>query len=127
MASRSGVPLVQNFTLASRVVDNAFYELRIMQMRDGVERGESMLRVAQGSQIFSPLELQMISVGEETGEMDEMMDQIAKMYQMEVDYEVSKLSQTVEPLLIGAMGALVALLMVGIFLPLWDLGQMARK
>lgn len=127
MASRSGVPLVQNFTLASRVVDNAFYELRILQMRDGVERGESMLRVAQGSQIFSPLELQMISVGEETGEMDEMMDQIAKMYQMEVDYEVSKLTQTVEPLLIGSMGALVALLMMGVFLPLWDLGQMARK
>jgi MSHA biogenesis protein MshG len=125
-ASKSGVPIVQNFTLVARVVDNAFYEDRIMQMRDGVSRGESLARVAQSAGIFAPIELQMIGVGEDTGETDDMMEQVAEMYQREVGYEVGRLSAAIEPILIGAMGALVAILMLGIFMPLWDLGQMAR-
>ncbi len=125
-ASKSGVPIVQTFTLVSRVVDNAFYEERILTMRSGVERGESMLRVAQGSGIFSPLELQMISVGEETGAIDDMLEQVANMYQDEVEYEVSRISESIEPILLAAMGVLVAILLLGIFMPLWDLTQLAR-
>lgn len=125
-ASKSGVPIVQAFTLVSRVVDNAFYEERILTMRNGVERGESMLRVAQSSGIFSPLELQMISVGEETGEIDAMLEQVASMYQEEVEYEVSRLSESIEPILLAAMGVLVAILLLGIFLPLWNLTQLAH-
>ncbi len=125
-ASKSGVPIVQTFTLVARVVDNAFYEERILTMRSGVERGESMLRVAQSSGIFSPLELQMISVGEETGEIDAMLEQVANMYQDEVEYEVSRISESIEPILLAVMGVLVAILLLGIFMPLWDLTQMAR-
>jgi MSHA biogenesis protein MshG len=125
VASKSGIPLMQAFTLVSRVVENAYYEQRILQMRDGVERGESMLRVSQSAGIFSPLELQMIAVGEETGEIDDMLEQVAKMYQDEVEYEVSRLSETMEPILLAGMAVLVMSLLLGIFLPLWDLGQAA--
>jgi MSHA biogenesis protein MshG len=127
MASKSGVPIVQIFSLVSRVVDNAFYEDRILLMREAVGRGESMSRAAQSAGIFSPIELQMIGVGEDTGDLDQMMDEVASMYQAEVEYEVGKLSAAIEPILIGVMGAIVAILMLGIFLPLWDLGQMARQ
>jgi MSHA biogenesis protein MshG len=126
-ATRSGMPLVSAFSIVSRVVENAFYEERILQMRDGVERGDSILRVATTAGIFSPLELQMMAVGEETGNMDEMVEQVALMYQEEVDYEVSRLSETIEPLLLAGMGVLVTILMLGIFLPLWDLSAVARK
>ena len=126
-ASRSGIPLMQAFTLVSRVVENAFYEQRILQMRDGVERGDSILRVAQTAGIFSPLELQMISVGEETGEIDEMLEQVARMYQDDVEYEVDRLSDTLEPLLIGLAAVVVLILLLGVFLPLWDLGQVQLK
>ena len=122
-ASKAGVPLVQAFTLVSRVVDNAFFEERILLMRSGVERGESMLRVAQSAAIFSPLELQMISVGEETGDIDSMLNQVADMYQEEVDYEVSRLSESIEPILLAFMGVLVLLLMLGVFLPMWQMSQ----
>lgn len=125
IASKSGIPLMQAFTLVSRVVENAFYEQRILQMRDGVERGDSMLRVAQSAGIFTPLELQMIAVGEETGEIDDMMEQVAKMYQDEVEYEVDRLSESLEPILIAAAAVVVLILLLGIFLPLWDLGQAA--
>lgn len=124
-ASRSGVPIVQGFTLVSRVVDNAFYEERILLMRDGVGRGESLMRVAQTAGIFSPLEVQMIAVGEETGDIEGMLDQVAKMYQEEVEYEVGRLSQSIEPILLGFMGILVGILMLGIFLPMWEMGQAA--
>ena len=124
-ASKSGVPIVQAFQLVSRVVDNAYYEERILQMRKGVERGETLSRVARTAGIFSPLELQMISVGEDTGEVDTMVEQIALMYQEDVEYEVSKLSEAIEPILLAVMGVLVGILLLGIFMPLWSLGQAA--
>ena len=127
LASRSGVPLRQAFTLVSRVVENTFYEQRILQMRDGVERGESIFRVAQSAGIFLPLELQMISVGEETGEIDDMLEQVASMYQEEVTYEVERLGVTLEPILIAAAACIVMILLLGIFLPMWDMTQLARK
>jgi MSHA biogenesis protein MshG len=126
-ASESGVPLVQAYTLTSKVVNNAFFERRVLTMRDGVERGESIYRVAENAGIFNALELQMISVGEETGRMDEMLRSISKMYQEEVDFEVSRLTQTLEPILITGLGVIVAILMLAIFLPMWDLGQLTRR
>lgn len=126
-ASNSGVPLVQAFTLVSRVVSNAYFEERILLMRDGVERGESMLRVAQTSAIFNPLELQMIAVGEETGDIEGMLNQVADLYTEEVEYEVGRMSETIEPILLAFMGVLVLILMLGVFMPMWDLGNVAMK
>ncbi len=126
-ASKSGVPVVQAFTLVSRVVNNGFYEERILGMRSGVERGESMLRVAQSSGIFTPIELQMIAVGEETGDIDGMLTQVAEMYQEEVEYEVSRLSASVEPILLAVMGVLVGILLLGIFMPMWDMTKLAHR
>ena len=123
MASRSGVSLVPSLELAARVVGNAFYAQRILQMRRGVERGESFTRVATTTGIFSSMELQMISVGEATGEVAEMMEQIALIHSEDVTYEVSKLAETIEPLLLGIMGVMVGILLLGVFTPLWNLGQ----
>ncbi len=127
MACKSGVPIDQAFTLVARVVDNAYFEQRILGMRAGITRGESMLRIAQESGIFKPMELQMIAVGEATGELENMMSQVAQMYQEELHYEVSRLGDAIEPILLAVMGALVLVLMLGIFLPLWDLGQLAQQ
>ena len=125
-ASKSGVPLVQAFSLVSRVVNNAYYEERILTMSGGVERGESMLRVAQTAGIFTPLELQMIAVGEETGDIDGMLAKVADIYEEEVEYEIGRLSETMEPLIMAAMGVLVLILMLGIFLPMWQLGAAVK-
>jgi MSHA biogenesis protein MshG len=123
-AHRSGVSLVDAFDLVSRIVDNAFLEERILQMRQGLERGESFSRVARGASIFNQTELQMIIVGEESGDIEKMVSQIAGMHQEEVAYDVTRLSKSMEPVLLGFMGVLVGLLLLGIFTPLWDLGQL---
>ena len=125
LSSKSGVPIVQALTVVSLTVDNAYLAARIEQMRDGVERGESILRTSSTTGVFTPVVLQMIAVGEETGSLDDLMDEIALMYEREVDYELRTLSAQIEPILIAFLGAMVLVLALGIFLPIWDLGKAA--
>jgi MSHA biogenesis protein MshG len=125
LSSRSGVPIVQALTVVAQTVDNAYLTARVEQMRDGVERGESILRTATATNVFTPVVLQMIAVGEESGSIDELMDEIAQMYEREVDYELKTLSAQIEPILIVFLGIMVLVLALGIFLPIWDLGKAA--
>lgn len=125
LSSTSGVPIVQALTVVSQTVDNAYLCARVEQMRDGVERGDSILRTSVTAGVFTPVVLQMIAVGEESGSLDELMDEIAQMYEREVDYELKTLSAQIEPILITFLGAMVLVLALGIFLPVWDLGKVA--
>ena len=125
LSSQSGVPLVQALTVVAQTVDNAFIGSRIEQMRDGIERGESISRCAAATGVFTPVVLQMISVGEETGELDNLLFEIAGMYERETDYNIKGLSAAIEPILLAVIGVLVLLLALGVFLPLWNLGGAA--
>ncbi len=125
LAIRSGVTAVQSLTLVAQVVDNAYLAQRIEKMREGVERGESILRTAVASAAFTPVALQMILVGEESGSLDDMMDEVADMYTRETDYELKTLGAQIEPILIVLLGVLVLILALGVFLPIWDLGRAA--
>jgi MSHA biogenesis protein MshG len=122
---RSGIPIVQGLTVVGMVVNNEFMRARVEQMRDGVERGESILRSATTAGVFNATVLQMIAVGEETGDMDGLMFEVAGMYEREVEYEVKTLSQQIEPIMIIGLGILVLILALGVFLPIWDLGRVA--
>lgn len=127
LAAKSGVPIVQGLSVVAKVVDNDYIAQRIEQMRDGVERGETILRTASAAGVFTPVVLQMIAVGEETGAMDELLEEIAGMYDQDVEYQVKNLSAQIEPFLIIAIGGMVLVLALGVFLPIWDLGQVALK
>ena len=120
---QSGVPIVQGLTVVADVVDNVYIAQRIEQMRDGVERGESLLRTAVAVGVFTPVVLQMIAVGEETGELDELLAEVGRMYEREVDYDIRTLSANIEPILTVAMGVMVLVLALGVFLPIWGLGK----
>jgi len=126
LAGKSGVPIVQGLALVAEVVDNAYLESRILQMRDGIERGESILRTAVATGVFDPVVLQMVAVGEETGEIDDLMGEIADMYEREVTIEVEGLTAKIEPILLVFMGILVLVLALGVFLPMWDMASAAR-
>lgn len=127
MAARSGVPAAQGMSLAGEVVENAWIEKKLEDMRMGVERGESVMRAAVATGIFTPVVLQMVMVGEESGSLDDMMLEVAEMYQREVEYELKTLSAQIEPILIVALGVMVLILALGVFLPMWDLGKAAIK
>jgi MSHA biogenesis protein MshG len=125
LSSQSGVPLVQALTVVAQTVDNTYIGSRIEQMRDGIERGESITRCAAATGVFTPVVMQMISVGEETGELDSLLFEIAEMYERDTDYNIKGLSASIEPILLAVIGVLVLLLALGVFLPLWNLGQAA--
>jgi MSHA biogenesis protein MshG len=127
LAIRSGVPIIQGLTLVAQTVENAFIARQIDKMREGVERGESVLRTASHAGIFTPVVLQMVMVGEESGALDDMMQEIADIYQREVEYELKTLGAQIEPILIICLGVVVLILALGVFLPMWDLGQAAIK
>jgi MSHA biogenesis protein MshG len=120
---KSGMSMVQTLAVLAQVVDNSYIAQRIEQMRDGVERGESVLRTARATGVFTPIVLQMVAVGEETGELDDLMQEVADMYQRDIDYELKGLSAKIEPIMIVFLGILVLILALGVFLPVWDLGR----
>ncbi|MCX7094587.1 MAG: type II secretion system F family protein [Methylobacter sp.] len=125
LSTKSGVPIMSALSLVAQTVDNDFIAQKVEQMRLGVERGESIYRTATNTGVFNPLVLQMISVGEESGSLDDLMEEIADMYQRDVEYEIKTLGAKIEPILIVFLGILVLILALGIFLPIWDLGKVS--
>ncbi|OIR00980.1 type II secretion system protein F [mine drainage metagenome] len=125
LASKSGVPITNGLNLVAQTTDNDYIARKIDLMREGVERGESILRTATNSGVFNPVVLQMIAVGEETGALDDLMEEVADMYQRDVEYEIKTLGAQIEPILIVFLGVMVLILALGIFLPIWDLGRVA--
>ena len=121
MMLSAGVPMTQALSLVADAVDNAYMHDRIVAMRRGIEAGESMLRVSNNSQLFTPLVLQMVAVGEETGQIDQLLNDAADFYEGEVDYDLKNLTAKLEPILIGFVAGIVLILALGIYLPMWDM------
>jgi MSHA biogenesis protein MshG len=121
------VPIIQGLGMIARAASNDYMTERVLALRDGVERGESLYRTAQTADLFTPLALQMIAVGEETGALGEMLTEVADFYEREVDHDLHNLSSALEPLLIVAVGVMVLILALGVFLPLWDMASVAGK
>lgn len=118
---RAGVPMTSGLTLVSDAVDNTYMREKILAMRSNIEGGESLLRSANMSKLFTPLVLQMIAVGEETGRVDELLAEVGDYYEREVDYELSTLTARIEPIMIAIVAAMVLILALGIFSPMWDM------
>lgn len=122
---RSGVPLGEALGLIARAVDNAWISARVLEMRQGIERGDSLHRSATRTGVFTPLVLQMLQVGEESGRVDQMIDEAANYYEGEVSYRVENLSASIEPILTVGIGVMVLILALGVFLPMWGLSSAA--
>jgi MSHA biogenesis protein MshG len=126
MSFSAGVPLIQALNLTARAVDNVYVEGRLNLMRNGIERGDTLTRSARTTGMFTPLVLQMLAVGEETGAVDQMMLEVAEFYEREVDYDLKNLTSAIEPILIIFIGGMVLVLALGVFLPMWNLSQVMR-
>ncbi len=125
LVQSSGIPIVTGLSVVGRALGNDFIEERVLSMRDGIERGESLSNTAANTGIFDHLVLQMLQVGEESGATDELLREVADYYDTEVDYAIQKLSASIEPVMTISLAGLVFLLATGIFLPMWDLAGIA--
>jgi MSHA biogenesis protein MshG len=124
---RAGVPLNFALTLCARAIDNPYLAQKIDAIRRGVERGDSLIRTHAAAQMFSPLVLQMIAVGEESGQVEQLLTDVAEFYEREVDYDLKTLSDKIEPILIVIMAGFVTVLALGIFLPMWDMYEVQKS
>lgn len=117
----AGVPITQALKLCATSIDNPYLSDKIQNIRAGVERGETLLRTHQQAHMFTPLVLQMVAVGEESGQLENLLLEVAEFYEREVDYDLKTLTDRLEPILIVIMAGFVAVLALGIFLPMWGL------
>ncbi|MDP2282771.1 MAG: type II secretion system F family protein [Pseudohongiella sp.] len=127
MVMKAGVPIVHGMNVVAGAVGNQFIAKRIIKMRDGISRGESLYNTAVATNMFSPLVLQMISVGEESGTIDQLLEEVADFYDAEVEYDLKRLGEAIEPILIMFIAGMVLVLALGVFLPIWDLSSAANR
>jgi type IV pilus assembly protein PilC len=119
----AGVPLVEALDSASGAAGNVVYENAIIQIRNGVSTGQSLTNATVMTGVFPVMTVQMISIGEEAGSLDMMLDKVATFYEEDVDNAVDNLSSLLEPLIMVVLGVLVGGLVIAMYLPIFQLGN----
>jgi MSHA biogenesis protein MshG len=122
----AGLPMNETLQVVSGAIGNTYLSEKMASISYGIEHGESLSRTARAAGLFTPLVLQMLALGEETGALPELLRESADHYKREVDYDLENLSAALEPILIVTVGVVVLVLALGVFLPMWDMVAAAR-
>ncbi len=117
----SGVPILEGLRITARTAGNKVVEKAVMQCRAAVTAGKTLAEPLKASGVFPPMVIQMISVGEQTGALDEMLTKIAVFYEAEVDTAVDALTSIIEPIMIVVMGGIVGGMVISMYLPMFKL------
>jgi type II secretory pathway component PulF len=119
--SRSGLPVIQILDVVSKTVGNVVLSRLINGISDAVKQGANLSGPMKEAKLFPPVVLQMVAVGEETGQLDKMLMNVSHYYDREVDYSLKTLSSALEPVLLFVIGGMVLLIALAIFMPMWDM------
>jgi type IV pilus assembly protein PilC len=119
----AGVPLVEALDSVAGATGNVVYEEAVIKMRDEVATGQRLQRSMENTQLFPNMVIQMVAVGEESGALDEMSAKVADFYEEEVDNAVDSMSSLLEPLIMAILGVLVGGLVIAMYLPIFQMGQ----
>lgn len=119
----AGVPLVNALESAAGASGNVVYRKAIIQIRNGVSSGQSLKNATLMTGAFPNMAVQMISIGEEAGSLDEMLDKVATFYEDEVDNAVDSMTSLMEPMIMAVLGVLVGGLVIAMYLPIFQLGN----
>jgi type IV pilus assembly protein PilC len=117
----SGVPILTALDITARTAGNKVIEMAIMATKESIGEGETIAAPLRESKVFPPMVVQMISVGEETGALDKMLDKIASFYDEEVNVAVDTLTSIIEPIMIVVMGLIVGGMVIAMYLPMFKL------
>ncbi len=126
LALRAGISAVEGIEMVGESSGNAYISQKIGVVAGLVARGNSIASSISQTQLFPPLVTQMIALGEETGTIENLLDDVADFYQREVDYDLARLSDAIEPILLVVMAGLILILALGVFLPMWDLASQMK-
>ncbi|MFH1380358.1 MAG: type II secretion system F family protein [bacterium] len=124
---KSGVPILQALDTVAKTSGNKVIEEAILKAREAIREGERIADPLRKSSIFPPMVIQMIAVGEETGNLDTMLSKIADFYDQEVDVAVKGLTSMIEPIIIVVMGVIIGSIVIAMFMPMFELGNLASQ
>lgn len=124
---RTGVPILKGLEVVARAVGNAAVARSILAVADAVEKGRALAEPMSQDPLFPPLVVQMIAVGERTGELEALLLKVSEHYDREADYAIRTLSTALEPILLIIIGAMVFVLALAIFMPMWDMVRLIRR
>lgn len=123
---KSGVPILMAIDVAARTAGNDFLNRMFVQVRESVREGSGMAEPLRQFKIVPPIVVQMVSAGEGSGQLDEMLIKVADYFNEEADRKIRGLSSLIEPVMIFTLGGIVLFIALAIFLPMWDMTKMAR-
>jgi MSHA biogenesis protein MshG len=127
MLMQSGIPILDALKITSATAGNVIICREVEGLRESVRGGTELSKAIKQSGVFTPMVVQMISVGEQAGKMDEMMGKVSQYYDLEIEYTIKNLSTLIEPVLIITIGAMVLFLALAIFLPMWDMARVVMQ
>lgn len=116
-----GIPVVRTLEVVSRTVGNEYIAQKILEISGKIERGLGISRPLREAEIFPPLVIHLISTGEQTGALEDMLKEVSTHYDREITYSINRLSTWIEPLLTGGLSLIVLFLALAIFLPWWNM------
>ncbi len=122
---KSGVPIMDALETVGKTAGNLVVERAVQNCRDSVREGKTLTQPLKDSGVFPPMVIQMINVGEETGALDQMLSKVADFYEDEVDVAVEGLTSIIEPILIVFLGVTIGFIVVAMFMPMFELGNIA--
>ena len=123
MVLRAGLTAVEGIELVGASTNDAYFAQRIKMTSELIARGNTIASAITQTQLFPPLMVQMIALGEESGNIDTLLDEVAEFYQREIAYDLAHLSETIEPILLVVVGGIVLMLALGVFLPMWNMAS----
>ncbi len=124
--TRSGVGILEALDIVAETSGNEVVALAVRDTQGAVKRGDTLARPLEQHEVFPPMVVQMISVGEETGALDEMLDKIADFYDQEVSATVDALTSLIEPMLICLMGVIVGGMIISLYLPMFNIIKLIK-
>jgi len=119
--NRSGLPILQTLNTVSAAVGNVVIEKTIREVATGVEKGQGIAGAMKRFDLFPPMVVRMIAIGEQSGSLDDMLLSVSNHFDVEVQYAIDGLTSMIEPVLTLVLGGAVVIMAFGIFLPMWDL------
>jgi MSHA biogenesis protein MshG len=124
---RSGIPILKILDIASGSTGNEVVSKAITNIKNNVMEGKGIAEPMKISGLFPPIVTQMVSVGEETGKLDDLLIHVSNYYDEQVDYTINNLTSLIEPILIFVLGLAVLFMALGIFLPMWNLMSIFKR
>lgn len=123
---KSGLPILMALEISGRAIGNIIFFEEVERIRDEIRGGKPLVEPMEGGRFFPPMMVQMVSIGEETGKLDDMLLKVSDHLNSEVDYTIRNLSTLLEPMLLTVIFGMVLFLALALFLPMWDMVKFAK-